>query len=131
MDSKQTRRGRIGQDRRQEHSVDVAETLACAGNGVRPGEAKRGVRPCLVTRADGWQGSSLGVVFCRRRCVPRPAGVAFCYRGGPAIPGPSWRAPRLITTYPYGTGLWDRVYSCNIRGRRHDRLRNTSIFFLV
>lgn len=43
--------------------MDVAETLACAGNGVRPGEAKRGVRPCLVTRADGWQGSSLGVVF--------------------------------------------------------------------
>jgi hypothetical protein len=80
--------------------VDVAETLACAGSvRVKPSEAC--ARASSRARTGG-RAAPLGLFFCRRRCVPRPAGVAFwlLLPRGPAIPGPSWRAPRLITTYP-------------------------------
>jgi len=99
-----------------EHSVDVAETtLTCAGNGVggrvKPssqGQAKPsqapGVRPCLVTRADG---CSLGFFVAGDACRGQSASPSAA-AGGPqgqaslAVA----RAGELhasITTYHYGS----------------------------
>lgn len=66
---------------------------------VKPSEAC--ARASSRARTGG-RAAPLGSFFVAGdACRGQPASPSgFCYRGGPAIPGPSWRAPRLITTYP-------------------------------
>ncbi|RCV07402.1 hypothetical protein SETIT_1G241400v2 [Setaria italica] len=94
VDSNQTRRaGRHG-----------AETpLTCAGDGAAPGRAKAKARQACArasSRARGW--ASFHFSFCRRRCVPRAVGVAFCCRRGPPASDPPTVRARIVVVTQIG-----------------------------